>query len=51
MNAITQWWQTGDLGQIDTSVSIDRKSIIILALVTIVVAGIIILMAKYAKSK
>lgn len=50
-NVLENWWKTGDVGTLDTSVSIDKKSVIYLALVTIITAIIIILIAKEANKK
>ncbi len=47
-NPITTWWETGEVGTLETSIVIDKKSIIYLALVTIITAVIIILIAREA---
>jgi hypothetical protein len=51
MNAFTQWWKTGNLGDIDTTVDVDKRSVVFIAIIAIIVVFIVMLMIYAFKKK
>jgi hypothetical protein len=48
MNWLKNLWETGTLGNVETDVSVETKSIITLSIALVIVALIIILFSKFA---
>lgn len=49
MNWLKNLWDSGNLGTVDTDVTIETKSIIAISIAVVVVTVIIVLVLKFAK--